>query len=78
MLGGAFGCLGLLVRQRWAYTLMLLSLAGSVVQDAALFGMHGALSSPGVVPVLLQGVVLLAGIALAALARHAVRDGWIR
>ena len=33
VIGGALGCLGLLLGRKWAFVLLLLSLAGILVQD---------------------------------------------
>lgn len=73
---GAAGCLGLALRKRWSHPLLLLSLAGLVVQDVALFGFIGV-SRIGARPAVLQTLVLLIAIALVLLARRARCEGWI-
>jgi hypothetical protein len=75
--GGAAGCVGLLLRKRWALPLLLASLAGLVVQNVALFVISDAarLAGPGVVA--LQGMVMLIAIGLVLLARKAIARGWI-
>lgn len=74
---GAAGCLALILGRRWALPLFALSLAGVVVQDAALFGMTDALTLAGPVPVMLQGFVFLVAVALLFLARKARQNGWL-
>ncbi len=72
---GTLGCIALLLRQRWALWAFVLSLVGVVLQDI------GLLSSPspiGTTPLVLQVLVLLIAVGLIALARTAVRNGWIR
>ena len=73
--GGAAGCLGLIVRKRWAMLLLVASLVAVIVQDAALFLLSGAAALP--VAVVLQGLVLLVAIGLVLLARKAAAQGWI-
>ena len=73
--GGAAGCLGLILRKRWAMLLLVASLVAVIVQDAALFLLSGAAALP--VAVVLQGLVLLVAIGLVLLARKAAAQGWI-
>jgi len=75
--GGAAGCLGLVLRKRWALPLLLLSLAGVIVQDVALFVVSSAAAQAGTVAYVLQGLVLAIAIGLVLLARRAIARGWI-
>ena len=75
--GGAAGCLGLVLRKRWALPLLLLSLAGVIVQDVALFVLSSAAAQAGTVAYVLQGLVLAIAIGLVLLARRAIARGWI-
>ena len=76
--GGAAGCVGLLLARRWAVPLLALSLLGIVAQDIGLFVLAGgaAVAAPAVWA--LQGLVLLVGISLLALARRAAARGVLR
>ena len=74
--GGAAGCVGLIMRKRWATPLLLASVAGVIVQDVWLFGMSGAAAQAGPVAFVLQGLVLVIAIALVLLARKATARGW--
>jgi len=56
---GAAGCVGLIVRQRWAMPLLIASLSALVVQDAWLFALSGSAAQTAPVALLLQGLVLL-------------------
>ena len=75
--GGAAGCLGLVLRKRWALPLLVLSLAGVIVQDVALFVVSSAAAQAGTVAYVLQGLVLAIAIGLVLLARKAIARGWI-
>jgi len=75
--GGTLGCLGLLMRRRWALVLLYLSLVGIVVQDIGIFLVAGRAGSPGLVAAILQGLVLVIGMALVALARRANGRSWL-
>ena len=75
---GALGCVGLIMRKRWAVLLLAASLAGVVVQDISLFTMSGAAAETPSAAMVLQGLVLLIAIGLVLLARKASAQGWIR
>lgn len=75
--GGVLGCLGLLLRRKWAVVVLALSLLGIVVQDFGLFVLADGATLAGPVAVVMQGVVLLIGIALLLLARKASARGWL-
>jgi hypothetical protein len=74
---GAAGSLGLILRKPWAMWLLILSLLGIVVQDLWLFVLSGAASQGGAVAFVLQGLVLVVGVGLVALARKATAQGWL-
>ena len=75
--GGAAGCVGLILRKRWATAVLAASLAGIVVQDIGLFILTDAASLAGPSVFVLQGLVFVVGIALLLLSRKAVGEGWI-
>lgn len=66
------GCVGLIIRQRWARPVLWLSLAGLIIDWGWVFGWSGQ----GVTP--LGVTVLVTGLALALLGEHATRRGWLR
>lgn len=74
--GGAAGCVGLILRKRWATPLLIASLLALVVQDVSLFVMSPAAAQPAAAALGLQGMVLLIGIGLVMLARRASARGW--
>lgn len=73
---GAAGCVGLLLRKRWATPLFMASLAALVIQDVWLFLMSGV-AQMDPVAVVLQSCVLLIAIGLVLLGRKAAAQGWI-
>lgn len=75
--GGAAGCVGLIMRKRWATPLLIASLAAVMVQDVSLFVLSDAAAQPDKVALVLQGLVLLIAIGLVLLARRAAARGWI-
>jgi len=76
--GGALGCLGLVLRRRWALPVLVLSLLGIVGQDIDLFVVGDAFRLAGPVVAGLQGLVFVIGIGLVLLARMARDRGWLR
>ena len=78
VVGGTLGCIGLLLRRRWALIVLCASLLGIVVQDAGL-ALAARVAGPlGAVPIVLQSFVLIVGIGLALLARLALRRTWLQ
>jgi hypothetical protein len=77
VVGGALGCVGLLLGRKWAFVLLLLSLVGIVVQDFGLFVLVDGASLAGSVAVVMQGIVLVVGIGLVLLARKGIAKGWL-
>lgn len=77
VLGGALGCIGLLMRRKWALPVLVLSLIGIVVQDFGLFVLVDGATLAGPVAVVLQAIVLAVGIALVWLARKGIARGWL-
>ena len=75
--GGAAGCLGLIMRKRWATPLLIASLAGVILQDISLLMLSGAMAETGATVLALQGLVLLVAVGLVLLARRAVARGWL-
>ena len=75
--GGAAGSVGLLLRKRWSRPLFLVSLAGVIVQDVALFGLSTAAAQAGPAAFALQGLVLVIAVALVVLGRKADAQGWL-
>ncbi|MEP7384469.1 MAG: hypothetical protein ABI910_22540 [Gemmatimonadota bacterium] len=75
---GAAGCLGLLLRRRWATALLIASLVGVLGQDLWLFALSGSVAQAGGTVLVLQGLVLVVATALVMLARNASAQGWLR
>lgn len=78
VLGGALGCLGLLLRRRWALGLFIASLVGIVLQDIGLFVIVDGARLAGPVVVAMQALVFVVGVALVLLARKGIARGWLR
>ena len=77
VLGGAAGCIGLLLRKKWAFILLSLSLVGVLVQDFGLFVLVDGAALAGTVAVVLQSLVLAIAVGLILLSRLATTRGWL-
>ncbi len=76
--GGVLGCIGLLLRKKWARPVLLLSLLGILVQMSYAFFMTNAAEVYGtvqgvVMPLLLIGI----GVCLVLFAKSSQNKGWI-
>ncbi|MGQ4582242.1 hypothetical protein [Lysobacter sp. F60174L2] len=77
VIGGALGCVGLLLGRKWAFVLLLLSLAGILAQDYGLFVLADGASLAGPMAVIMQAIVLAVGIGLVLLGRKGIARGWL-
>lgn len=77
VVAGALGCIGLIVRKRWSFALLVLSLVGVIAQDVSMFAMSGAAAQAGTTALVLQGIVFVVAVALVALARRAAKSDWL-
>lgn len=75
--GGVLGSIGLLLGKKWALLFFALSLLGVLVQDFGLFVLAKGASLAGPVAVVMQGIVLVVGIALVLLSRKGSARGWL-
>ena len=74
---GALGCLGLVLKRRWATPLLVLSVLGLIVQDLGFVMIARTLPIP-TAGWIMQGLVLVIAILLLVMARKAARGGWLR
>lgn len=75
---GAMGCILLLVRQSWAYLVLVVSFAGIVIQNLYGYIMGGAVGVYGAAGVGLSITVILIGAYLIAYSKGAMNKGWLK
>jgi hypothetical protein len=75
--GGVIGCVGLLLRKKWATTFFWLSFVGILVQDFGLFFLANGAALAGSAAVALQALVVIVAIGLILLGRLAIARGWL-
>ena len=75
---GAMGCILLLVRQSWAYLVLVVSFAGIVIQNLYGYVMGGAVDVYGAAGVGLSITVILIGAYLIAYSKGAMNKGWLK
>ena len=75
---GAMGCILLLVRQSWAYLVLVVSFAGIVVQNLYGYIMGGAVDVYGAAGVGLSVAVMVIGAFLIWYAKGATDKGWLK
>jgi len=73
---GALGCLGLLLRKKWAGTLFILSLLGVLVQFVYNFFLQDFMPVEGT-SMIWSFVLILIAILLIAFARKSAAKGWL-
>ncbi len=75
--GGALGCLGLVLRRRWAVPVLIASLVGLVLQDFGMFVLSGAAKLIPASAYVMQGMVFLIAVGLVLLGRKAAARDWL-
>ncbi|SDH59806.1 hypothetical protein [Winogradskyella thalassocola] len=70
---GALGCIALLIRKKWAYTLFIISALGAIVQHIYLFMNVEMNTAALVMPIL----VIVVCIFLIWYAKNSISKGWI-
>jgi len=74
---GVLGSLFLLLRKAWAIPMFILSLVAVLVQNLNSFVLNDVIAMFGTTPAIIQGAVLLIGIALLLYSRATKAKGWI-
>ena len=76
--GGAFGCVGLLLRTKWALPLFVVSLLGVLSQTFHIYFLSDAISTMGTPAVVMPLLAILIGIGMIAQTRSGISKGWLR
>ena len=74
---GALGCLLLLLRQTWAYPVLIVSLAGIIVQMSHSFLIANVIEIYGPGELILSATIIVIGFFLVWYAKGAKEKGWI-
>ncbi len=76
--GGALGCVGLLLRKKWALPLFAVSILGVFSQTFHVYFLSDAISTMGTPAVVMPLVAIVIGVGMIVLARSAISKGWLR
>ncbi|WP_458626640.1 hypothetical protein [Winogradskyella sp. PC D3.3] len=71
---GALGCIALLIRKKWAYTLFIISAFAAIIQHVYLFTHVEMTLAMLIMPILVIVVCLL----LIKYSKHAISKGWMK
>ena len=74
---GALGCITLLLRKKWAKTLLLLSLIGVLTQNVYQFFLSNTFEVYGPSAIYLPIMIIVVSIALYLFAKSSASKGWI-
>ncbi|MFT5142881.1 MAG: hypothetical protein ACI80V_002015 [Rhodothermales bacterium] len=76
--GGALGCVGLLLRKKWALPFLIISILGVLSQTFYVWFLSEAISIMGTPAIVMPLVAILIGSGLIALAKSSILKGWLR
>ncbi|MFK7766376.1 MAG: hypothetical protein AB8B55_04085 [Mariniblastus sp.] len=74
---GTIGSVGLVMRQKWAMPVLLLSLFGVIGQQTYMFFLSNTIEVMGAANMVLPILVLIVAIALVWFSRRAISEGWL-
>lgn len=75
--GGTLGCIGLLLRKKWALPLFIISLVGVVSQTAYIYFFSDAISIMGMFAIVMPLVAIGIGIGLTIFSSVAISKNWL-
>ncbi len=76
--GGALGCVGLLLRKKWALPLFVVSILGVLSQTFYVYFLSDAISTMGTPALVMPLLAILIGIGMIVLAKSAISKRWLR
>ena len=76
--GGAFGCVGLLLKKKWALPLFAVSILGVLSQTFHVYFLSDAISTMGTPAVVMPLLAILIGTGMIGLTRSAISKGWLQ
>ena len=76
--GGMLGCVGLLLRRKWALPLFVVSIFGVLSQTFHVYFLSDAISTMGTPAVVMPLLAILIGTGMFVLAKSAISKGWLR
>jgi hypothetical protein len=76
--GGVLGCVGLLLRKKWALPLFVVSILGVLSQTFHVYFLSDAISTMGAPAVAMPLLAILIGMGMIVLAKSATSKHWLR
>jgi hypothetical protein len=76
--GGAVGCVGLLLRKRWALPLFVGSILGVLSQTFHVYFLSDAITTMGTPAVVMPLLAILIGVGMIGLTKSAISKGWLQ
>ncbi len=76
--GGTLGCLGLLLRKKWALPLLVVSILGVLSQTFHIWFLSDAIKVMGAMAVVMPLVAILIGAGMILLAKSALSKHWLQ
>jgi len=78
VVAGTLGCVGLVMRAKWAFPVLVLSLLGVLGQQAYMFFLSDTFSVMGMGAAVFPIIVLVIAILLIVFAKSSMAKGWLR
>ncbi|PCI46256.1 MAG: hypothetical protein COB49_08790 [Alphaproteobacteria bacterium] len=75
--GGTFGCIGLLLRKKWALPLLIISLLGVLAQTTYIYFLSNSIAIMGGMAIVMPLVAMVIGSGLIIHAKSSISKGWL-
>jgi len=76
--GGTLGCVGLLLRKKWAFLVFVVSILGVLSQTSYIWFLTDHVSTLGAPAVVMPLLAILIGIGMIILAKSSISKDWLR
>ncbi len=75
--GGTLGCIGLLLRKKWALPLLIISLLGVLTQTTYIYFLSNSIAIMGGTAIVMPLIAMVIGTGLIVHAKSSISKGWL-
>lgn len=77
VIAGSLGCVGLLMRKKWAMPVLVVSLLGVIAQQIYMFFLSNTMEVMGAASAAMPIMILLIAIVLVGFSKSCIKKGWL-
>lgn len=77
VIGGLLGCIGLLLRKKWALPLFIISIVGVLCQSFYIWFLSDAVNVMGSMAIVMPALAIVIGLVMIFFSRSSIAKGWL-